>query len=104
VAAGRFLWLLDPMSSTHNESRLAACPLSGVTGRISAPCQLILRRVGRCVAPLALVGHGRQHTCHGQPPSRGPMKEKQGRRCAPAGSSVAHSILRFGLAMTVPPA
>ena len=25
-------WLLDPMSSTHNESRLAACPMSGVPG------------------------------------------------------------------------
>ncbi len=25
-------WLLDPMSSTHNESRLAACPLSDVPG------------------------------------------------------------------------
>ena len=30
-------WLLDPMSSTHNESRLAACPLSGVPGRFRAP-------------------------------------------------------------------
>ena len=28
-------WLLDPMSSTHNESRLAACPMSGVPGRDS---------------------------------------------------------------------
>jgi hypothetical protein len=27
-------WLLDLMSSTHNESRLAACPLSGVPGRV----------------------------------------------------------------------
>jgi len=37
MAAGcRPLWLLDPMSSTHNESRLAACPLSGVPGRYSA--------------------------------------------------------------------
>ena len=26
------VWLLDPTSSTHNESRLAACPLSGVPG------------------------------------------------------------------------
>ena len=25
------------MSSTHNESRLAACPLSGVPGRVRAP-------------------------------------------------------------------
>ena len=41
-------WLLDPMSSTHNESRLAACPLSGVPGRVRAPCQLILGRVGKC--------------------------------------------------------
>ena len=30
-------WLLDSMSSTHNESRLAACPLSGVQERIRAP-------------------------------------------------------------------
>ena len=42
------LWLLDPMSSTHNESRLAACPLSGVPGRVRAPCQLILGQVGKC--------------------------------------------------------
>lgn len=41
------------MSSTHNESRLAACPLSGVPGRFRAPCQLILRRVGKCVASFA---------------------------------------------------
>jgi hypothetical protein len=31
------LWLLDPMSSTHNESRLAACPLSGVSGSFTLP-------------------------------------------------------------------
>src|SRR5207237_8409848 len=41
-------WVLDPMSSTHNESRLAACPLSGVPERFRAPCQLILRQIGIC--------------------------------------------------------
>jgi hypothetical protein len=39
------LWLLDPRSSTHNESRLAACPLSGDQEH-KRSCQLILRRVG----------------------------------------------------------
>src|SRR5258708_4079341 len=47
-------WLLDPLSSTHNEPRLAACPLSGVPERIRAPCQLILRQVGKCAERLAL--------------------------------------------------
>src|ERR1035437_9297168 len=53
-------WLLDPMSSTHNESRLAACPLSGVPGRVRAPCQLIPRPVGKCAHLLGRVGQGRQ--------------------------------------------
>jgi hypothetical protein len=56
-------WLLDPMSSTHNESRLAACPLSGVPGRVRAPSQLILRRVGRCAALFGQAGRGRQLPC-----------------------------------------
>ena len=34
---GRNVWLLDVMSSTHNESRLAACPLSGDQERVRAP-------------------------------------------------------------------
>lgn len=34
---GRNVWLLGAMSSTHNESRLAACPLSGVPERVRAP-------------------------------------------------------------------
>lgn len=37
AADGRNVWLLDPMSSTHNESRWAARPLSGVPGRLRAP-------------------------------------------------------------------
>ncbi|MBA3973388.1 MAG: hypothetical protein C0504_04110 [Candidatus Solibacter sp.] len=37
AAGGRNVWLLDAMSSTHNESRLAACPLSGVPERVRAP-------------------------------------------------------------------
>ena len=49
----RLLWLLDPMSSTHNESRFAACSLSGVPGSVSAHSQLILRQVGECVVPLS---------------------------------------------------
>jgi hypothetical protein len=48
------------MSSTHNESRLAACPLSGVPGRVRAPCQLILRRVGKCAALFGRAGRGCQ--------------------------------------------
>ena len=56
AAVCRLLWLLDPMSSTHNECRLAACPLSGVPGRVRAPCQLILTRVGRCAHLLGRVG------------------------------------------------
>ena len=60
-------WLLDPMSSTHNESRLAACPLSGVPGRVRAPCQLIPRPVGKCAHLLGRVGRGRQ-----DPPRRAP--------------------------------
>jgi len=46
------------MSSTHNESRLAACPLSGVPGRVRAPCQLIPRRVGKCAALFGRNGQG----------------------------------------------
>jgi hypothetical protein len=53
-------WLLDPMSSTHNEFRLAACPLSGVPGRVRAPCQLILRGVGRCAALFSRDGRSRE--------------------------------------------
>jgi hypothetical protein len=49
-------WLLDPMSSTHNEFRLAACPLSGVPGRVRAPCQLILSRVGKCAGVFGRIG------------------------------------------------
>lgn len=37
AAAGWQLWLLEPMSSTHNEFRLAACPLSGVPSAFARP-------------------------------------------------------------------
>jgi hypothetical protein len=43
------------MSSTHNEFRSAACPLSGVRGSVvRAPCQLILGRVGSCAVSAGL--------------------------------------------------
>jgi hypothetical protein len=37
AAADGSLWWRESMSSTHNESRLAACPLSGIPGRVRAP-------------------------------------------------------------------
>ena len=37
AAADCWLWWRESMSSTHNESRLAACPLSGIPGRVRAP-------------------------------------------------------------------
>jgi hypothetical protein len=37
AAADCWLWWRESKSSTHNESRLAACPLSGIPGRVRAP-------------------------------------------------------------------
>ena len=38
VAARKRVWLLEPGSSTHNEFRIPARPLSGELGRFNCPC------------------------------------------------------------------
>ena len=51
----RLRWLLDPMSSTHNESRFGGLPDVWCSGAHSRPCQLILRGVGNFAALLAVL-------------------------------------------------
>ncbi len=46
VAARKRVWLLEPGSSTHNEFRIPARPLSGDRGDSAAPANQYSRRVG----------------------------------------------------------
>lgn len=52
-------WLLDPMSSTHNESRFGGLPDVWCSEAHSRPCQLILGGVGRFAGLLAGVDGAR---------------------------------------------
>ncbi len=85
---GARVWSLRPTVRTHNESRLAACPLSRVPGRVRAPCQLNTRAGWKMCSAYAHVGRGCQQTLPVNRRNRRVRKRMRGVRPQPSGLSL----------------
>jgi len=99
-------WLLYPMSSTHNESRWAACPLPGVPGAFAALsinagasweiCDLVGRAGRSCQSPLGASGAWPRYLIRGSSLVRWPERLRMCIRRCPLHQSTGLHVLLLG--------
>ena len=93
AAADCWLWWRESMSSTHNESRLAACPLSGIPGAF-APLSTNTRASLKIFGFVGHVGRGRQQIGGGASAIAGDLCQRD--QCLvphPFGSVLGHLVI-----------